>query len=318
MQDRINPALVKLRRVIWPYSFRSEIPCALTNCRTPHKDGVIVELEDGTISNIGNICGSDENKFSTKFSIEMLKMATLRRREALMPLLLDRTALQRDRTSSTRCLSLRRKMAAQAFSICSHVPDADREVTRRRVSGSSMAVVEVVERSAVEISDMVASGQARNANEARYREVERGVIRGSAMADLSEQVITSLWRRADALLAANPMDLEISGLQKLFTEANVLPQQAREIVKACEAAEGFFTPANFALLTLLALSPKDKGVLANLTVEKLDAYSVSQTASASAVEDGIGKPLSKKGTGPRETDKSDPGRGTQDEQIVIL
>jgi hypothetical protein len=292
--ERINPALVRLKRVIWPYSFRSEIPCALTNCRTPHKAGVIVELEGGTISNIGNVCGSDEDKFSTKFSIEMLNMATSRRREAMMPLLLDRVALQEIERQVHAAYHLGEKWLRRRVAFSAMCPEAGHEVARRRASGSTMVVVEVVERSAGEINDMVATGQARNRSEARYKEVERGVIRGSGMVELSESAISSLWRRADALLAANPMDVDISGLQRLFTEANHLPQQARGIVKACEAAEAFFTPANFALMTLLPMESKAKEALGNLTVEKLDAYAVVSSGHRAGSDGGAEKPLSKK------------------------
>jgi hypothetical protein len=290
--EKVNPALVGLRRVIWPYSFRSETHCALTNCGTPHKTGVIIELEDGTISNIGHICGADADKYSTKFSDEMLKMSASRLREAMMPLLLDRGALQNIEQQARTAYHAGEKWLHRRLAFAALFPDVAKDVNRRYVSGSSMAVVDVIERSPSEISELVAAGQFHNRAEARYKQVEMGAIRGSGVMSLSEAVIASLWRRADYLLAADPLALEISALQRLFTEANQLPHDAREVMKACEAAQAFFAPENLKLMALLPMPQKYKDALPKLTVDTLDSH-VLQQPDRSATDD-IGRcPLTK-------------------------
>ncbi|TDN58987.1 hypothetical protein [Paraburkholderia sp. BL10I2N1] len=292
--EKVNPAQVGLRRVIWPYGFASETHCALTNCGTLHKAGVIIELEDGTVSNIGHVCGADKDKFSSKFTAEMLKLSESRRREAMLPILLDRPALERTerevRAAYHEAENWVRRIAAFA-SVC---PEADWELRRRISGGASMAVVDVVERSESEVRDLIASGLASNRAAARYKEVEKGVIRGSAALSLSERRITSLWRRADALLAADPQAVDIAGLQKLFNESVHLPEDARRVLEECEAARVFFTPANFALMAMLPMSPAARGVLNALTIDKLDNSVVQLPARQDLPNSAGDRPLNKR------------------------
>ncbi|WP_433693241.1 hypothetical protein [Paraburkholderia phenoliruptrix] len=291
--EKVNPALIGLRRVIWPYSFRSEIHCALTNCGARHKSGVMIELEDGTVSNIGHICGADADKYSTKFSEEMLKMSASRLREAMLPLLLDRVALQKIEQQARAAYHageqwLRRRLAFSAL-----FPDAAKEVERRYSSGSSMRVVDIVERGAAEISELIASGQFRNRAEARYKEIDKGAIRGASVMSLSEPRISSLWRRADALLAADPLALEIAALQRLFTEANQLPHDALQVMKACEAAQGFFAPENCKLMAMLPMPQTAKDALMELTLGRLDGYA-TRRPQKNTVDERLARPISKK------------------------
>ncbi|KVL93081.1 hypothetical protein [Burkholderia stagnalis] len=271
--EKVNPAQIGLRRVIWPYGFASETHCALTNCGTPHKAGVIIELEDGTISNIGHICGADKDKFSSKFTVEMLKLSESRRREAMLPVLLDRAALEGTERKVRAAYHQAEIWVRRVKAFVELCPEADRELRRRINGGTSMAVVDVVERTESEVSDLIASGQARSRAAARYKEVEKGVIRGSAALSLTEQRISSLWRRADALLAADPQAIEIAALQKLFNESVHLPEDARHILDECEAARLFFTAENFALMAMLPMPQNGRDVLNALTVDKLDRSS---------------------------------------------
>jgi hypothetical protein len=58
----------KLRRVLSGYSFQAMIPCGLADCRTPHRDGFLVETEDGLETNVGHVCG--RKAFGTRFDVE--------------------------------------------------------------------------------------------------------------------------------------------------------------------------------------------------------------------------------------------------------
>ncbi|MFL9918831.1 hypothetical protein PQR75_26305 [Paraburkholderia fungorum] len=288
--DRVNPASIGLRRIVWPYGFRTEVACALTNCRTPHKEGYVVELEDGAISNVGNVCGSDEDKFSTKFSEEKAKFSDARRRDELMSTLLDRPALQEIEREVRAAYSTAEKWIRRCEAFATLFPEAYREIRRRSVSGESLSVVEVVERSQAEIADMVSSGLARNRAAARYKEVEKGVLQGVAVLDLSERKMSSLWRRADALLTADPQSVQVSGLQELYNEAYYLPIDARNATAACDAGNLFFSAANVRLMTLLTMSPTAKETLSKLTLATLDARTPRPSSQTSESGSGSDRP----------------------------
>jgi len=292
--EKVNPAKIGLRRVIWPYSFASETHCALTNCGTPHKAGVIIELEDGSVSNIGHVCGADEDKFASKFTVEMLRLSESRRREAMLPMLLDRRALEGTEHKVRAAYQEANIWVRRVDAFTALCTEADRELRRRINGGASMAVVDVVERSESEISDLIASGQARNRAAALYKEIEKGVIRGSAALSLTEQRISSLWRRADALLAADPQAVEIAALQRLFNESVHLPEDASRILEECEAARMFFTAENFALMAMLPMSQKSKDVLNALTVNKLDKSATQSFERPALANQAANRPLSKK------------------------
>lgn len=57
----------KLKQVLTDYSFPTLVPCGLANCRTPHRDGFLVETEDGLETNVGHVCG--RRAFGKSFDI---------------------------------------------------------------------------------------------------------------------------------------------------------------------------------------------------------------------------------------------------------
>ncbi|AIO31115.1 hypothetical protein DM39_1505 [Burkholderia cenocepacia] len=280
--DRVDPKQTALRRIIWPYSFKSEIACSLTNCRTPHKDGVIIELEDGSISNIGNICGADDDKFSTKFSTELLAMAEARRREQMTPRLLDRAGLQKIEADVRAICDDAHKWVRLCTAFESLCSEADRELRRRLTAGENFAITEVSERGEAEISELIASGQARNRSEARYKETVKGTIRGTGVLRLSESGLTSLERRARALLSADPLAADIAELQRLFNETVHLPMEVRDVADACRAGAAFFSADNFELMSDLSLPQRAKSTLRSLTLGTLEEH--SKAISRSGVE----------------------------------
>ena len=58
----------KLRRVLSGYSFQALVQCGLADCRKAHRDGYLVETEDGLETNVGHVCG--RNTFGTRFEVE--------------------------------------------------------------------------------------------------------------------------------------------------------------------------------------------------------------------------------------------------------
>lgn len=282
---KVNPAEVGLKRVIWPYSLKSEIQCALTNCGAHHKYGVLVELESGAISNIGHICGADEDKFSTKFTQEMARMGERRLLEVMMPVLLDRAALEQIERQVHAAYTLaqpwlRRKSAfAHMFTGVAH------ETARRMAAGESMAVTEVIERSSKEIDELVAAGTVNSRAEARYSEVRRGVIQGVAVWTLFEGDLEKMWRRCDALLAADPQAAAMSQIHSLYSDVYQLPVLARSVLDACEAGHLFFSESNFETLSHLPMTDTERVALRSMTLDKIDAFApkkVSQPRSEEA------------------------------------
>src|SRR6266404_8537998 len=55
--DRLDPKAHKLTSILAEYWLPHEIECALTDCRTPHRHGLLVRTEDGTETSIGCDCG---------------------------------------------------------------------------------------------------------------------------------------------------------------------------------------------------------------------------------------------------------------------
>lgn len=55
--DSLDPKKEKLKQVINRYELPNKGRCGLSNCRTAHNNGCIVETESGRLTNLGNVCG---------------------------------------------------------------------------------------------------------------------------------------------------------------------------------------------------------------------------------------------------------------------
>ncbi len=88
--DSLDPKKEKLKQVINRYELPNKGRCGLSNCRTPHNIGCIVETESGRLTNLGNDCGrkyfgenftSLSNKLSKEIDyfnkVENIKLAKL-------------------------------------------------------------------------------------------------------------------------------------------------------------------------------------------------------------------------------------------------
>lgn len=281
---RVNPAEVRLNRIIWPYSLKSEIQCSLTNCGAHHKYGVIVELENGAITNVGHICGGDEDKFSTKFAQEMMRLGERGRRDAMMPVLLDRVGLERIERQIHAAYNLAQPWLERKATFTRMFVSVIEQVVRRIRAGESMDVTEVVERSSKEIDELVAAGTVNSRAEARYNEVRLGVVQGTAILKLLGPDLEKMWRRCDALLAANPLEATMSEIQNLHSDVYNLPILAREVIASCEAGGLFFSAANFETLSHLPMPDADRAALRALTLDKLDSYAQKKPVQPSSTE----------------------------------
>ncbi|MBB5190680.1 hypothetical protein HNQ50_001402 [Silvimonas terrae] len=63
---RLDPGAHKLKEIIAGYTMPENVNCGLSNCRTPHQQGYVVQTEDGMVTNIGSVCG--KNYFGVDFT----------------------------------------------------------------------------------------------------------------------------------------------------------------------------------------------------------------------------------------------------------
>lgn len=101
----LDPKTAQLKEIIGVYSFSTREPCGLKNCKQPHGNGYLVATSDGSVTNLGSVCG--KRAFSVVFtSLRKIFDKELRakeRRERLealqnrMPAIIERFLCLRDR-----------------------------------------------------------------------------------------------------------------------------------------------------------------------------------------------------------------------------
>lgn len=59
-QTKISHNVVKVGKFMWRYGIPGKVlgPCAISSCRTRHFHGIVVRLEDGSLTGIGRKCGA--------------------------------------------------------------------------------------------------------------------------------------------------------------------------------------------------------------------------------------------------------------------
>ena len=125
----IDPIARPLRRIVTPYFLDFEYPCGLKSCRQPHREGYLVELVDGSLTNVGRICGGH---FGDAFAIEELRYSEQVQRPELIASL--RIVAQRIRDQLQTLNNLERQ--AVNLSNCKSgfrkaVPKLHKELERR-------------------------------------------------------------------------------------------------------------------------------------------------------------------------------------------
>src|SRR6266850_2429143 len=53
----LNQTQHQLKQVLSHYDFEKLCRCGLSDCRTAHRDGFLVETTDGLETNVGHVCG---------------------------------------------------------------------------------------------------------------------------------------------------------------------------------------------------------------------------------------------------------------------
>lgn len=94
----LDPKATRLKEIIGVYAFSTREPCGLKNCKQPHGKGYLVTTTDGSVTNLGSVCGM--HAFSVAFTNlrkafdkELLAKERRERLEALqsrLPIILER------------------------------------------------------------------------------------------------------------------------------------------------------------------------------------------------------------------------------------
>ena len=186
--DVIDPKIHELGRIVEPYNLQEMCPCAL--CGTPHRNGYLITLADGRVSNIGNVCGTKNygEKFEAeerRYTEQVLRPAAIKAISEAIPKLrqnlseLDALAREADELSSYKT-ALREQF-----------PELYRALQRRAASGDSR-VVTAVERTRQDIENLRALNPTTPLEGLRYKEVEIGALRGLKVIEINlhEKIVT--------------------------------------------------------------------------------------------------------------------------------
>lgn len=283
--DSIDPSTQPLRRIITGYYLNAEYPCGLKNCHQPHREGFLVELEDGNISNVGWKCGEH---FGEKFAIERTRYAELELRPKAIAIVqsvltrlrssrqeLDRLAAEADRLS--RCkLGMRRQF-----------PKLYSEL-ERRAHGGNDRVTEQIERTRQEIDDLQAMNPSGSRDRFRYREESRGVLPGLRVlaTNIRDEIVVGFTNKADSLVETDIASLSTDKLlewERWALDFDETMKRAQDIVAWGNA---FFSQESFRLQAYVATVSAEKMALSKVTSAALlreNTYAPNGVATNPAV-----------------------------------
>lgn len=266
--DSIDPSTVGLSRVIQPYFLRSNMRCGLTTCHQEHREGYLVELSDGRLSNIGHICGSSPENFGESFSAGVARLTEAHIRIDASRRLQDRAGIiarfneARKITEEVRVWMPRVGGLLLTFNLG--------ELLRMRLARGEREILEARERSAQEITNLVESGQYRTRDAARYEERSIGTIQGLEAVKLNFSPAGML-KASDALRLIDPLEMSTQDLLEHVRMDQFVRNEIASIGQWLAAAKRFISEANFALLGRLPGNLTRREELAALTISRLDA-----------------------------------------------
>lgn len=102
----IDPVREPLKKILQLYHVPPKLQCGLSGCHSWHIDGYLVELENGSLTNVGHICGTG---FGDKFEAERTQYLDT----ILRPQLLQ--AVREGKQDSSQCT--RRSKSSQMLQI---------------------------------------------------------------------------------------------------------------------------------------------------------------------------------------------------------
>lgn len=276
--DSVNPANVGLKRVIQPYYLRTYMRCSLTTCHQEHRDGYLVELSDGHLSNIGHVCGSRSENFGDSFTSGVARLTEANIRADASRRLQDRAGIV-ERFSEVRRLVVQFQLWQPRVNILLATFNLG-EPLRRRLDRGDRAIVDARERSSQEITDLVESGRFPTRSAARYYEQSIGDIQGLEVVRQPFS-IASMLDASDALRLMAPLEMNTEDLLEHVRLDEMVRSQIVMMETWLRDAQRFLTVQNLSLLARLIPTQKQADELEKLTVEQLDAL-LMQTSTRSS------------------------------------
>lgn len=289
--ESIDPITQPLRRIVTHYQLDQEFPCGLKGCRQPHKDGFLVELEDGNLSNVGHVCGKEfgEDRFGDekrRYAEQVLRPQAI----AIITTVLEQLQSLRPELAELRVhaerLSLYKRGLRERFSRL-YV-----ELERRAHNGGNR-VSEQIELTPAEFEQR----KAIDSRASRYREEYRGTLPGLGILaeNVHDVVITRLVAKADELREVDLSSMATNQLlewQRWSTDFDEAFGNAKKLVAA---GERLFTKESFQLMSLLVINHVEKAAVAKLAAADLINGRSATTGIQSGAAAGSNQPmLSKK------------------------
>lgn len=264
----IDPKAQPMRRIVTHYYLNALFPCGLKNCHQPHKDGFLVELEDGHLSNVGWKCGEHfGDKFATerrRYAEQELRPNAIRAVQEVVQIIQGmRDKLGQIAASADRLSQYKQGLRTQ-------FPKLYRDL-ERRASDSNDRVSEQVERPEKEIDDLQAMNPGSGRERFRYRDELRGVLPGLRVLrkNIREEVVTKFTGKVEALLFTDIASLSTDKLLEWEGWALRFGDSMAEAQGLIGAGNAFFTPECFHLLTYVTTVHSEKIALSKLTVAAL-------------------------------------------------
>lgn len=267
----IDPTREPLKKILQHYYVTPTIQCGLSGCHRWHNDGYLVELENGSFTNVGHICGAG---FGDKFEAERIHyMDTIIRPQALHAVRDGKIKLKSMQTQINILSEVANRLSSRKSEFRRRFPEASKNLDRRAGNGDSM-VMDSIERTRDEIEDILATNPYQNRDSLRFREVEKGRIVGLQLFsfNIRESISQELVSKAQEL-----MTLDIDA-QKLKTEVllqweswlNLLHERIEEAMSFVNKADEFFSEGNYQLIASFPLPPKESFMLKQIKTASLD------------------------------------------------
>jgi len=267
-QASVDPALHPLSRILTGYHLNEEFPCGLKSCHQPHKEGYLVELEDGHLTNVGWKCG---DAFGDRFNAERTRYAE----RVLRP-----TAIRTVGDLVVRLQGMQKEMAqlaseADRLSQCKQgmskqFPKLYADLKRRAHAGDDR-IVESVARTKAEIDDLQAMNPGTPRDQFRYRQEGRGVLPGlrTLANNIRDDVVVQFTSKASELLATTVATLPTDKLLEWEGWAHRFDDTLARARSAIEAGKAFFAPQSFQLMVYVATVDLERAALRKASAESL-------------------------------------------------
>lgn len=285
----VNPAFTPLKEILDHYYLTPEVQCGLKGCHQWHNDGLIVELENGDITNVGHICGAAFGdkflKAHKEYTDKILRPQAINdiyeAKNYLAPVALKLSAIGDELTAIVH----RRVAFKKSF------PAISTELTRRLNTGN-LRVFESIQRSIVEINEMLAMNPYQNKNQLAFKEVDLGVLRGLVVfsGDIYQKYVINLVRSTHDLInfeiSQSVSTTELIKWQSWVRSYDDLYADAEDVLLK---AKEFYSPDNLALIAKLSAPESEKRLFDKFDVKMLDG-SLNQARSLQDLSITNGKP----------------------------